>query len=105
MPKHFIKLKASHKLGIGILLVAVFTGVGLLPGMANLFEPLEARALDYQFLLRGARPAEGLPLLIVLVDEGALDAHGFRSPTPRALLGDIARQLEAKGARCAGRPS
>ncbi len=102
MPKHFIKLKALHKLGIGVLLVAVFTALGLTPGVANLFEPLEARALDYQFLLRGARPPQGQPPLIVLVDAAALDAHGFRSPTPRALLADIARQLEAKGARCAG---
>ena len=92
-------LPRSGRIGIAVLFAVVLGYLGSLHSVRQAFDAIESRALDAQFLIRGVTPAASLPILLVLVDDPALEPHGFRSPTPRALIADMVRDLSAKGAR------
>ena len=97
-----IKLTRKHKAGIALAIVAVCTGLALLPGVRVLFEDLEYRVMDYWFILQGPQSTAALPVWVVLIEDESVTGYGFRSPTPRSLIADTLDMLNAKGVRCIG---
>ena len=97
-----IKLTRKHKAGIALAIVAVCTGLALLPGVRVLFEDLEYRVMDYWFILQGPQSTAALPVWVVLIEDESVTGYGFRSPTPRSLIADTVDILNAKGVRCIG---
>lgn len=96
------RLNWKQKLAIAFILSAIAAGLTVWGPASIIFERFENRVLDYMLLFRGARPANELPILIVLIEDESAKEYGFRSPTPRALLADVVNRLNRMGAGCIG---
>ncbi|GAB4396437.1 MAG: adenylate/guanylate cyclase domain-containing protein [Anaerolineales bacterium] len=64
-------------------------------------ERLELAAADLAIQLRGTRPTDG-EIVIVAIDDAALNYTGYRWPWPRAYLAQIVDVLNQSGARLIG---
>jgi len=90
-------LSISQKVLLAMVLAVVFIFISQLKSVENVFTPLEDRANDYQFLIRGQIASDNDLIRMILVDEdSAMDAYGYQSPTPRPLLTKLVNDLIAK---------
>lgn len=102
MKFHLVRLINRQKFFIGTGVAFLLTLLFLFSPLLVLFETLEFRAMDYKFLLRNRQSTSRVPILVVLLDDLSVNRFGFRSPLPRALMAEVVRNLNAKGARCIG---
>ncbi|MBL4774683.1 MAG: adenylate/guanylate cyclase domain-containing protein [Mariprofundus sp.] len=90
-------LSIAQKVLLAIFLAIIFVMISQLKGLENLVAPLEDRANDYQFLVRGQISSDNDLIRIILIDEdSAMDQYGYQSPTPRPLLTNLVNHLIAK---------
>ena len=96
------RLPAYQKVITALILSLIFSGVGSFHVFYDLVTPLENRAIDYWFLIRGDIGPSQAPVVIVMIDEDSAMAYGYRSPTPRRLLADLIDTLIKKKAKVIG---
>lgn len=88
-----------------IAAIALLASIGLsiLPGMRGAIELIDDAAYDACFGLRPQTPQYDQPIVLLQVDDASLkemgDAYGYYWPWPRNVWGELARYLEAQGAR------
>ncbi|MFH1487981.1 MAG: adenylate/guanylate cyclase domain-containing protein [Pseudomonadota bacterium] len=85
---------------ICMIVTLIVCAVYAYPPLAKILQPIELKALDYRFKVRGARNP-GTEVAIIAVDDKSLEKIG-RWPWPRSVFGRMVDTLTGAGARVIG---
>lgn len=99
------RLSRGSKLLVAFILSLCCASGGMSDKVEILLKRFENRSIDYRFLIRGPssqRPDISVPIVVVFIDNDSALSYGYRSPTPRLLLADLATELSNKGASVIG---
>ena len=97
-----VRLASLRKVIVAVVSAIVLAGLFAGVQATRLVHTLDEVTLDLQFLLRGERSTDSLPITIVGIDDAATAPYGQKLPVPRDLVARLVSELGAAGARCIG---
>jgi adenylate cyclase len=88
---------------IAVVVMACAAGIiSVMVGRIPVVATLEHRTVDWRMRYQEADPAYGKNIVIVLIDDVALQGFPYRSPVPRDMLANLIRIVHASGAKLIG---